>query len=993
MAVLHLISHTHWDREWYLPFQEFRLKLVQLIDGTLDLLAGDRGFRHFMLDGQTIVLDDYLALRPDREREIAAHVRSGRLLIGPWYVLPDEFLVSPEAIVRNLLEGRRIAARFGRNMPVGYIPDPFGHIAQMPQILRGFGIETACVQRGLDDQPCEFWWQSPDGSQVLMAYLREGYGNAAGLPAGDPRRFLGAVRELGAALLPHSAAGHVALMYGTDHMQPARETSQALAFASRRLEGDRLVHSTLPAYVGGIRRTLGARMASLPVVEGELRSSKRWHLLPGVMSARMWIKQGNHACEELLEAWAEPFSTWAEWVGANGEAGKRMAAAEDSVARPGVVVGEAWRLLMQCHPHDSICGCSIDQVHDEMRPRFDQVRQMGEVIARQSLGRLAASAETRAPREAGEASAAIVVFNPVNWARSDRVEVDLELGPELGDLDIVDDRGVRMEMDRRGLGSRELIHTTLDREAFRSSIGMVHEGRVAGLNLQALEVARHGACAVLLVSLSSKGSPNRSAWEHGVREVNALLEEEAVTSYEVSARSVDETRVHFAARDVPGLGYRTFFVTGRKDGRPSVARPLPAWAKWLMPIGALLGKFGLAAGLSGTDRVWRRGPRAIENEFLRVEARARDGTLAVIHKPSGLNLHGLNLFEDDGDCGDEYNFCPPRDDRVVRGGRLRAVHMHRSNTTQELRLRLVLRLPGELAPNRMRRSRALVDMPVEVRARLTAGVDRVDLEVQVDNVAKDHRLRVLFPTPLRTESAAYDSHFEVVQRGIRLPQWDETWVEQPRPEKPQRRWVDISDGATGLMIANRGLPEVEVRPTAHGSEIALTLMRCVGWLSRDDFPTRRGHAGPALETPAAQMPGRHVFAYSILPHAGGWEQAYRRAHEFDRPASAVATALHRGRMPSSASLVQIHGGDFLVTAVKQAERGGTLVVRGVNLGKTQARVHLRPWRRFGRCQLARLDETPLSNLSLRRDGTVEIELRPAQVVTLLFSDPPSRTRR
>jgi len=265
--------------------------------------------------------------------------------------------------------------------------------------------------------------------------------------------------------------------------------------------------------------------------------------------------------------------------------------------------------------------------------------------------------------------------------------------------------------------------------------------------------------------------------------------------------------------------------------------------------------------------------------------------------------------------------------------------------------------------------------------------------VQVDNSAKDHRLRVLFPAPLRTESAAYDGHFEVVPRGIHLPQWDETWAEQPRPEKPQRRWVDMSNGSAGLMIANRGLPEVEVRPTVDGSEIALTLMRCVGWLSRDDFPNRRGHAGPALETPGAQMPGRHVFAYSILPHTGDWEQAYRRAHEFDRPARAVAATLHRGQMPSSASLVSVHGGDFMVTAVKQAERGAALIVRGVNLGQTAARVQLRPWRRFGRCQLARLDETPLSTLSIRRDGTAEIDVRPAQVVTLLFSDPSSRTRR
>src|SRR4030042_29854 len=142
-------------------------------------------------------------------------------------------------------------------------------------------------------------------------------------------------------------------------MRPAAETSKALAFAARRMRGDRLVHSTLPAYVGGIRRALGARMAGLPIVEGELRSSKRWHLLPGVLSARMWVKQRNHACEELLEAWAEPFSAWAEWVGAKGEAGGREATADDSLARPTAVVGGAWRLLMQCHAHDSICGCSM----------------------------------------------------------------------------------------------------------------------------------------------------------------------------------------------------------------------------------------------------------------------------------------------------------------------------------------------------------------------------------------------------------------------------------------------------------------------------------------------------------------------------------------------------------------------------------------------------------------------------------------------------------
>ena len=176
---IHLLSHTHWDREWYLTFQQFRLKLVHLVDGLLDLLASDPDYQYFMLDGQTIVLDDYLHMRPENEEILRAHVQSGRILIGPWHILPDMFLVSPEAHVRNLLQGGRTARRFGYKMMIGYIPDPFGHPGQVPQILRGFGIPTAAVWRGVGDQPCEFWWQSPDGSRVLMAFLRDSYGNGA----------------------------------------------------------------------------------------------------------------------------------------------------------------------------------------------------------------------------------------------------------------------------------------------------------------------------------------------------------------------------------------------------------------------------------------------------------------------------------------------------------------------------------------------------------------------------------------------------------------------------------------------------------------------------------------------------------------------------------------------------------------------------------------------------------------------------------------------
>ena len=205
MHTLHMVSHTHWDREWYLPFQQFRLKLVHLIDGLLDLLDSDPRYTSFMLDGQTIVLDDYLEVRPEREQKLRQFIQEGRIVVGPWYILPDEFLVSPEATLRNLLQGERTCRRFGPKMQIGYIPDPFGHIGQMPQILSGFGITLAALRRGLSDEPCELWWEAPDGSRDFLAYLRDGYDNAASLSPTDPDRFTSDVRRLRDSLLPYAS--------------------------------------------------------------------------------------------------------------------------------------------------------------------------------------------------------------------------------------------------------------------------------------------------------------------------------------------------------------------------------------------------------------------------------------------------------------------------------------------------------------------------------------------------------------------------------------------------------------------------------------------------------------------------------------------------------------------------------------------------------------------------------------------------------------------
>ncbi|MBC7262587.1 MAG: hypothetical protein H5T63_11325, partial [Chloroflexi bacterium] len=435
-----IVSHTHWDREWYEPFQRFRLRLVRLMDKLLHILDHDPQYRYFTLDGQTIVLEDYLQIRPERENDLRRHIQEGRLLIGPWHILPDEFLVSGEALVRNLLLGDQVARRFGPKMMVGYTPDPFGHISQLPQILRGFGMDCAVLARGLGDEPVELLWEAPDGSTVLLCHLRDSYDNAARLPVHDAQALAREITRLHDSLAPHTTTDYVLLMNGVDHMEPVPELPQALAAARELLPDMELVHGTLPRYIDAVKQSLQFDPTSwrfgsekLPVVRGELRSSKRHHLLPGVLSTRMWIKQRNHHIQNLLEKWAEPFAALAAaftWRG------------KPFTAPSSAIIWQAWKYLLENQPHDSICGCGIDQTHREMVTRFDWAEQIAEEIAQQSLTTIADQVDTLTPASRlPQPHIPLIVFNPLATARTDLVQATVQVPGSLEDFIVVDAQG------------------------------------------------------------------------------------------------------------------------------------------------------------------------------------------------------------------------------------------------------------------------------------------------------------------------------------------------------------------------------------------------------------------------------------------------------------------------------------------------------------------------------------------------------------------------
>jgi mannosylglycerate hydrolase len=994
MKTVHIISHTHWDREWYLPFQQFRLKLVHLIDGLLDTLRDDINFKYFMLDGQTIVLEDYLQMRPEREEELRRYIQRGRIIIGPWHILPDMFLVSAEAHIRNLLEGDRTTRRFGSKMMVGYMPDSFGHIGQMPQILRGFGIESASLWRGVDDQPCEFWWQAPNGSQVLMAHLRDSYGNGAELPAEDPRRFTESLRQRITSLETHSAASDLLIMFGTDHMEPNPQTSTAIAYADSSLGDVRVIHSTLPDYIASVRASIQNEV--MPVVKGELRASLRSPLLPNVLSSRMWIKQDNHACQTLLEKWAEPFSVFADRVVGDRDATRHAPSGAKRIAHPASILRQTWRMLMENHPHDSICGCSVDQVHFEMKARFDQVKQVGEEITRQSLSVLANSVITDRGHasELGKISSAVVVFNPSSNPRTDAVTVEVNLPAGVKAFDLVNETGDVVPHESLGTESSDLANMVLDRKGLREAMTMVNDGKVTGMGVQEFTTRREGSIVHLELGLN-EAEPNKDVWQRGVEAVTALLEDESVKTYHVHARTLPSNRILFVAPHIPAVGYRTFHVRARDVAETEPTRISPA-VRLLMP----LAKTSLGQNLIErfTSEPAPKPPYVVENEFFKVEA-VSEGTLTVTDKRDGKVYSGLNRFEDTGDRGDEYNYCPVESETGTgkRAVKIWGVKINRTPARQTLEIALELTVPAELNPDRGSRSAETVQLGIVSQVTLSAGVPRVDIQTEVDNRARDHRLRILFPTGLDCNDSAqpvnadFDGHFEIIRRPfggpLQAPPQSGLWIEQARPEVPQLAFTDVSNGTSGLMVANRGLPEVEVLKTSAGqAEIAVTLLRCVGWLSRDDLYTRPGHAGPGMETPDAQMTGTWSFDYSIIPHVKGQTSPYPLAYHFNTSLRAAATTLHFGSLPPTGSFVDVESPSFVLSSIKETDDHRGWLVRGYNPTGTTTPVMIKPWKPFRSVEFADLSEKKVNTLDVPAGGRITFNADPFEVITLVFSD-------
>lgn len=849
-----MMSHTHWDRAWYEPFQVYRIRLVRLIDRLLDLLEHDPDFRCFTLDGQTLPVEDYLQIRPERRAVLERLVRSGRLLIGPWYVLVDEYLVSPEALIRNLMLGLRQAGELGGAMREGYAPDAFGHIGQLPQILHGFGIGSAVFWRGLGDEGeelgNEFSWEAPNGSRVLAVHLRASYGSVANVgypfPMGDTsgmefdmERALDRMREVIDRLRPYAHADVVLLMNGSDHLEADPHVPSVIAHANEAFFDVEIEHGTLGDYVAHVRAAAGDK---LPLFQGEFNRSRYALGLQGVYSSRMYLNQANERAQTLLECYTEPLSSWAWLLGS---------------AYPGAFLNLAWRKLLQNHPHDDICGCSADAVHRQNMIRFEEVEQLGTTLARDAFRALMQRMDRTA-----QPGLPFVLFNPTVWPRTETAEVELhfELGSVSGD----------------GNGIAEHFH---------------------------------------LVDAAGQAVPFQP------------LDRFHRFETEVSKnKNLHIVRAAVSIQALPACGYRVYYAKpGPEPSPPGVEHPV---------------------------RVFDRG---MENRHLRVEIEA-DGTLNLLDKHTGRRFEGLAYYVDDEDAGDEYDYSPcPNPESLSTLGKPASIRLrHTGPLLASFEIIHELALPASLTEDRERRSSERLRHRLTTTVTLRHNSRQVNLSTAVDNRARDHRLRICFPTGIQTGVAHADGHFDVLERSLEMPP-GEGWDQPPVPTRHQRYFVDLSDGEIGLAILNRGLAEYEVLRDGGHNTIALTLLRCVGYLSRGDgdMPTRPALAGPPLPTPEAQCLGTHTFEYALVPHPGDWRDIYRDAYTFRAPIYLRRGTEHEGYVPSQAdrerwgrygfrplnlsgdlpgelSFLMVQPETMALSAVKRAERDDRLIVRFYN---------------------------------------------------------------
>lgn len=839
-----VVSNTHWDREFRFSFEKTRHNLLVMLDTTLDILENDPNYHSFTMDGHSIMIDDYLQMRPERREQVEKFIKEGRLIIGPYYTLPEEFTISHEALIRNLMFGRETVEKYGGKTPsVGYTPSSWGQTGQYPQILKDFGINYMMFYRGIshDEAPAEYIWRAPDGTEVFASrfalYCRYNWyyqvhravtrnrvwskdykwGEFDEAPFRRADGFIGPSinydlkapasdydkDNLKKAILDmlEEEDGHFTTpvflgMNGHDISVAFPRESDVIKDAKELFNGELdIEHTNLEGFWSDCEKYLDKE--KMTVLEGErrayLKEGKWTYLFPGTISARTYLKQADFNAYTELSYIAEPLNA---------------IAGNDSK----LYLHRGWQYLISNHSHDANGGCAPDCVCKDMEYRFRKAQDIAEIVADDAMVEIA---KNLSPEGQDKDVVQLIVYNTLPYKRDAIVPLDIEVPDTLGN-------GISID----------------------------------GVKLQSIQ------------------SEKSSIFMDSIWDVPTILESR-------------HHRLYAEIKDIPAMGYKVFEI--KPNPHKLQKRP------------------GIANG------------NVLENSKIKATVNP-NGTLNVVYKKTGKEYKNLNFYTSQGEVGNAWKHENPEFDRkyTTLGTASRIYTAESGDLSGTIVTECEFEVPESCAVNP---SDIYTRLPIKTSYTLDKDADFIKVKVELINNAKDHWLRVNFPTDIKTDVSVTDSHFDVLTHKIEIP--DSTgWVEQAFGTQPLRTFAEVTDGNDGFAVMPKGLFEYEV---FDDTTMALTLIRaCRIKLAVSEEKVTE------LEDDGVQCPGKRTFEYAMHFNTGNIYELPNKAAEIFAPVKCAVCGRGKGELPLEYSLFDIDNTNIHATAIKKADDGNGVIVRYYN---------------------------------------------------------------
>lgn len=921
---MHVISGTHWDREWRYTVEQSKLRLTDLIDTLLEILEQKTEYKYFLLDGGTIILEDYLSIRPENEERIKKLIKEKRISLVNWYTLPDMFTVAPEALVRNILIGQKIGHEFGGCMETGYTATSYGQIAQLPQIYRDFGIESIYFYRGLNKHvvpPC-FLWESPDGSRILAIrgfdyvtrtnwffYVHQPLVlgkdpidmtykfNSQELPVHfadeysyeqdfqilkediDFNHDKEALKKVLNGIFKYtswqSIDSHLLALNLEDNQRPYILLPEMIAELNKVSENVEIVQNNWDNFIKEIEKDIPEK--SLKIAKGEMRHTAvepRYNgLLGAVLSSRINLKLLNDKAETELIYLAEPSATIASLLGWN---------------YPYINLFQAWKALLQNHSHDSICGAAVDQAHKDMLYRFSHVQTVAREITRLAFQNIWQNIDFTV---FDYNDITLTIFNNLPHKRKEVITaiVDLPKDRDIKYFDLIDLNGNKIPYEK-----------------------------LYGEDIQ------------------------------------IRVERELDTSIKFNAQRV---RIFFDA-EIPSFGYTSFAL--RKRGPVYEANPKPGYNRNLIAL---------------PDGV-------LENEYLKVTINP-NGVLTVTDKINLVTYNNFHFFTDNGETGNAHlTRTPLRDFTVTSLGCNARITLTLNTLFQAtFKVELDMKIPREATFDGKDRVKEIISLPITYWLTLKKDSKSIEFRTKVINNSRDHKLRVLFPTDIDTDFSYSESPFMIEKRTI-LRKDTKDNNEEYFPYQPMQNFACITDERRGITFFSEGLREFEVIDDDKRT-LAVTLIRA----HRTYMTANEIMMPEELEKYKGSHQIQEMeYNYTLYFHNGNWEkgEVLKQAYLHKVPVRIMQGVKNKGTLPPEHSFFEIMPENKVVlSALKKSENGKGILLRLWNPYKRPLDIKIKTSFSFTRARRVTLNEK--NKEKLRLDGnTLELRFKRHEIVSLIL---------